>query len=125
VRYKNSTVPFLASYGTEILLERAVNTVNLIVGNTKKLEMYIYVFEYSHCARACPEEKIHSRVTASEREAEASENEAEASEIDAEESACEAEISICDIITKLVTPKCVTSSSLANKTTMGNCTRHH
>jgi hypothetical protein len=43
-------------------------------------------------------EKIHSRVTSSEREAEASENEAEASGIEAEE-----------------TPKCVTSSSLETK----------
>jgi hypothetical protein len=54
------------------------------VGITKNHEMYIYVFEDSHCARACPQEKIHSRVRASEREAEASENEAEASEIEAE-----------------------------------------
>jgi hypothetical protein len=48
---------------------------------------------------------------------------AEASENEAKASACEAETSRCDITTKLVTPKCVTSLLLANKTTMIATTR--
>jgi hypothetical protein len=68
--------------------------------------MYILVTEDSHCARACPEEKIIHESQLQEEKLKLQKTKLKLQEIEAEESACEAETLICDIITKLVTPKC-------------------